>query len=185
MLLQKNFLLRGGNATGVHLLTTDLETKRLGLLHELFFRFPSVRRRAQIRSIRRVAQQAQELAEAARAVGRPIVFLEASTDAEYALRVNVMKEKSQRQTRRSGFPDSSQLCSARPATRKQFYSSYSKICLDILARQQDLTANAIAGVDKVESRPNTSCGPPKARDQSSRSSSGSLAFKIATGASGR
>ena len=71
----------GGNATGVHLLTTDLEAKRLGLLHELLPgsalvgallnpKYPAV------------AQQEQELAEAARAVGRTIAFLSASTDAE-------------------------------------------------------------------------------------------------------
>jgi putative ABC transport system substrate-binding protein len=71
----------GGNATGVHLLTTDLEAKRLGLLHELLPgsalvgallnpKYPAI------------AQQEQELAEAARTVGRTIAFLNASTDAE-------------------------------------------------------------------------------------------------------
>jgi ABC-type uncharacterized transport system substrate-binding protein len=71
----------GGNATGVHLLTTDLEAKRLGLLHELLPgsalvgallnpKYPAV------------AQQEQELAEAARTVGWTIAFLNASTDAE-------------------------------------------------------------------------------------------------------
>jgi putative tryptophan/tyrosine transport system substrate-binding protein len=60
---------------------TDLEAKRLGLLHELFPgaalfgallnpKFPST------------AQQARDLAEAARTAGRPVVFLHASTDAE-------------------------------------------------------------------------------------------------------
>ncbi len=71
----------GGNATGVYLLTNDLEPKRLGLLHELFPdaalfgallnpKFPPA------------AQQALELADAARTVGRSIVLLNASTDAE-------------------------------------------------------------------------------------------------------
>jgi ABC-type uncharacterized transport system substrate-binding protein len=71
----------GGNATGVHLLTTDLEAKRLGLLHELLPgsapigallnpKYPAI------------AQQEQELAEAARTVGRTIAFQNASTDAE-------------------------------------------------------------------------------------------------------
>ncbi len=71
----------GGNATGVHILTNDLEPKRLGLLHELFAsaavfgallnpKFPPA------------ALQALELAEAARAIGRPIVLLNASSDAE-------------------------------------------------------------------------------------------------------
>jgi putative tryptophan/tyrosine transport system substrate-binding protein len=71
----------GGNATGVHVLTNDLEPKRLGLVHELFPggalfgallnpKFPPA------------AQQALELAEAARTIGRPVVLLNASTDAE-------------------------------------------------------------------------------------------------------
>jgi putative ABC transport system substrate-binding protein len=71
----------GGNATGVHILSNDLEPKRLGLLHELFPgaalfgallnpKFPPA------------AQQALELAEAARTIGRPVVLLNASTDAE-------------------------------------------------------------------------------------------------------
>jgi ABC-type uncharacterized transport system substrate-binding protein len=71
----------GGNATGVHILTNDLEPKRLGLVHELFPggalfgallnpKFPPA------------AQQALELAEAARTIGRPLILLNASTDAE-------------------------------------------------------------------------------------------------------
>src|SRR6516164_5884103 len=71
----------GGNATGVYILTSDLELKRLGLLHELLPgvglfgvmlnpKFPAA------------AQQAAELAEAARTIGRPIILLNASTDTE-------------------------------------------------------------------------------------------------------
>jgi len=71
----------GGNATGVNILTTDLEAKRLSLLHELFPsaspfgvllnpKFPSA------------TQQALELAEAARTIGRQVVVVNASTDAE-------------------------------------------------------------------------------------------------------
>ena len=71
----------GGNATGVYILTSDLEPKRLGLLHELLPgdapfgvilnpKFPPA------------AQQGLELAEAARAISRPIIVLNASTDAE-------------------------------------------------------------------------------------------------------
>src|SRR5262245_3996471 len=71
----------GGNATGVHLLTTDLEAKRFGLLHELLPggapvgallnpKYPAV------------TQLEHELAEAARTVGRTIAFVNASTDAE-------------------------------------------------------------------------------------------------------
>ena len=71
----------GGNATGVHLLTTDLEAKRLGLLNELF---PGASPIAVLLNPKypAVAQQAQELAEAARRLDRPIVILNASTDAE-------------------------------------------------------------------------------------------------------
>jgi putative ABC transport system substrate-binding protein len=71
----------GGNATGVYILNADLEPKRLGLLHELLPgtalfgallnpKFPPA------------AQQGLELAEAARTVGRPIILLNASNDAE-------------------------------------------------------------------------------------------------------
>jgi putative ABC transport system substrate-binding protein len=71
----------GGNATGVYILTSDLEPKRLGLLHELLPgdapfgvilnpKFPPA------------AQQGLELAEAARAISRLIIVQHASTDAE-------------------------------------------------------------------------------------------------------
>jgi putative ABC transport system substrate-binding protein len=71
----------GGNVTGVHILTNDLEPKRFGLVHELFPReaifgallnpkFPAA------------TTQALELADAARAVSRQVVVLNASTDAE-------------------------------------------------------------------------------------------------------
>jgi putative tryptophan/tyrosine transport system substrate-binding protein len=71
----------GGNATGVHLLTTELEAKRLGLLHELLPGSASVGALLNP-TYPAVAQQEQELAEAARTVGRTIAFLNASTDAE-------------------------------------------------------------------------------------------------------
>src|SRR5262249_56527131 len=59
----------GGNATGVYILTSDLESKRLGLLHELF---PGVALFGAMLnpSFPPAAQQAQQLAEAARTVGR-------------------------------------------------------------------------------------------------------------------
>jgi putative ABC transport system substrate-binding protein len=71
----------GGNVTGVFFITTDLEAKRLGLLHELFPRaallgvllnpkFPST------------AQQALELKTTAATIGQPLTFFNASTDAE-------------------------------------------------------------------------------------------------------
>jgi putative tryptophan/tyrosine transport system substrate-binding protein len=71
----------GGNATGVNILTTDLEPKRLGLLHELF---PSAGPFCALLNPKRpsATQQALELAEAARTIGRPIVLLNASTEAE-------------------------------------------------------------------------------------------------------
>jgi putative ABC transport system substrate-binding protein len=71
----------GGNATGVHVLTTDLEAKRFGLLHELF---PATALLGALLNPKypAVAQQVQELSEAARTVGRPIAFQNASTDAE-------------------------------------------------------------------------------------------------------
>jgi len=71
----------GGNATGVHLLTTDLEAKRFGLLHE-FFPATSLFGALLNPKYPAVAQQAQELSDAARTVGRPIAFQNASTDAE-------------------------------------------------------------------------------------------------------
>jgi ABC-type uncharacterized transport system substrate-binding protein len=71
----------GGNATGVYNLTNDLETKRLGLMHELFPsaalfgvlldpKFPSAER------------QAAEIRAAASTIGQPLTFLNASTNAE-------------------------------------------------------------------------------------------------------
>ena len=71
----------GGNATGVYSLTSDMEPKRLGLLHELL---PGTALFGAILNPKfpPAAQQSQELAEAARAVGRPIILLNASTDAE-------------------------------------------------------------------------------------------------------
>jgi putative ABC transport system substrate-binding protein len=71
----------GGNATGVYLPTTDLEPKRLGLLHELF---PGAALFGALLNpkLPEAAQQALDLAEAARTVGRSVVLLNASTDAE-------------------------------------------------------------------------------------------------------
>jgi hypothetical protein len=56
---------------GVHLLTTDLEAKRLGLLNELF---PGATQFAVLLNPKypAVAQQVQELMEAARTLDRPI-----------------------------------------------------------------------------------------------------------------
>jgi len=71
----------GGNATGVYFPTEDLEPKRLGLLHEFF---PSDALFGALLNPKRQssADQALELTEAARKIGRPIVVLNTSTDAE-------------------------------------------------------------------------------------------------------
>ena len=71
----------GGNVTGVNLLVNELEAKRLGLLNELVPgtgligallnpKFPPA------------AQQAEELRQAARIIGRPVAVLNASNDQE-------------------------------------------------------------------------------------------------------
>jgi putative tryptophan/tyrosine transport system substrate-binding protein len=71
----------GGNATGVHLVTTELEAKRLGLLHELF---PGAGPFAVLLDPKfpPATQQATELATAARSIGQPLTFSNASIDAE-------------------------------------------------------------------------------------------------------
>ena len=71
----------GGNATGVYILTTEVEAKRLSLLRDLV---PSSAMFGVLVNPKypRAAQQAQELAEAARKVGQSLVFANASTDAE-------------------------------------------------------------------------------------------------------
>ena len=71
----------GGNATGFHILTNDLEGKRLGLLNELF---PGTDIFAALINPKfpPAAAQAVDLEEAARALGRPVVFLNASNDTE-------------------------------------------------------------------------------------------------------
>jgi putative tryptophan/tyrosine transport system substrate-binding protein len=82
----------GGNATGVYNLTTDLEAKRLGLMHELFPgaalfgvlldpRLPSTGR------------QAAELRAAASTIGQPLTFLNASTDAELDAALAAMRQQ--------------------------------------------------------------------------------------------
>jgi putative tryptophan/tyrosine transport system substrate-binding protein len=72
----------GGNATGVYILTEYLEAKRLGLLHELFLAAAQFAVLLNPPKRPSAAQQPLELSEAARTVGRPVVVLNASTDAE-------------------------------------------------------------------------------------------------------
>jgi ABC-type uncharacterized transport system substrate-binding protein len=71
----------GGNATGVAMLTTNLEPKRLGLLHELF---PDAKLFGALLNpkLPLAAAQGSALAEAARTLGQQVVFLNASSDAE-------------------------------------------------------------------------------------------------------
>jgi putative ABC transport system substrate-binding protein len=71
----------GGNATGVYFPTEELEPKRLGLLHE---HFPNVTLLGALINPKRQtsADQALELTEAVRKISRPVVILNASTDAE-------------------------------------------------------------------------------------------------------
>jgi putative ABC transport system substrate-binding protein len=71
----------GGNATGVYVLTADLEQKRLGLLGELF---PGPTPFAVLLNPKfaPTAEQAVELVEAARTMGRPVIIFNASTDGE-------------------------------------------------------------------------------------------------------
>jgi len=71
----------GGNATGVYAPTADLEQKRLGLLGELF---PGTTPFAALLNPKfaPTAQQASELAEAARSIGGPVTIFDASDDEE-------------------------------------------------------------------------------------------------------
>ena len=71
----------GGDVTVFNFMTPGVEPKRLGLLHELF---PNTALFGALLNPEypTAAEQTLELAEAARKVGRPVVFLNASTDAE-------------------------------------------------------------------------------------------------------
>jgi len=71
----------GGNATGVYILGNALESKRLGLLHELF---PSAALFGVLLNpeFPPTTQGATELRATASTIGQPLTFLNASTDAE-------------------------------------------------------------------------------------------------------
>jgi putative ABC transport system substrate-binding protein len=82
----------GGNATGVYNLVEELAAKQLGLLHELFPgatlfgvlldpRFPSSER------------QAAELRAAASTIGKPLTFLNASTNAELDAALTALRQQ--------------------------------------------------------------------------------------------
>jgi len=70
------------NATGVYILANALESKRLGLLHELFF--PSATPFGVLLDPKFPPANlgASELRAAAGTIGQPLTFLNASTDAE-------------------------------------------------------------------------------------------------------
>jgi putative ABC transport system substrate-binding protein len=81
----------GGNATGFYNLTNELEAKQLGLLHELFPgailfgvlldpKFPPAE------------GQAAGLRAAASAIGQPLTFLNASTDAEIDAALSALRQ---------------------------------------------------------------------------------------------
>jgi putative ABC transport system substrate-binding protein len=70
----------GGNATGVNILTGELATKRLGLLHDLLpkgIASPMLPIRSSRRGI-----IVEEVRAAARTMGRDIILMEASSEAE-------------------------------------------------------------------------------------------------------
>jgi putative ABC transport system substrate-binding protein len=71
----------GGNATGIYILGNALESKRLGLLHELF---PSAALFGVLLNpeFPPTTQGALELRATASTIGQPLTFLNASTDAE-------------------------------------------------------------------------------------------------------
>jgi putative ABC transport system substrate-binding protein len=70
----------GGNATGINVLTAELETKRLGLLHEIVPTGPM----AALLNPKspNFATQSQDVQAAGRAIGRQVYLLKASTQDE-------------------------------------------------------------------------------------------------------
>jgi ABC-type uncharacterized transport system substrate-binding protein len=69
----------GGNATGYALITTEMEPKRFGLLHELVPGVPLIGALLNP-SVPEAARQLSELEQAARAVGRRLFIAKASDD---------------------------------------------------------------------------------------------------------
>ena len=70
-----------GNATGVNVVTVELETKRLGLLHEIV---PTAGPIAALLNPKspNFATQSQDVQAAGRAIGRQVYLLKASTEDE-------------------------------------------------------------------------------------------------------
>jgi ABC-type uncharacterized transport system substrate-binding protein len=71
----------GQNATGISVLASTLEPKRLGLLHEVISK-PGTIGLLVNSAFSQAAQQVRDVQEAARAIGRPIQVLHASTDSQ-------------------------------------------------------------------------------------------------------
>jgi putative tryptophan/tyrosine transport system substrate-binding protein len=71
----------GGNATGINVVTAELETKRLGLLHEIV---PTAGPIAALLNPKspNFATQSQDVQAAGRAIGRQVYLLKASTEDE-------------------------------------------------------------------------------------------------------
>ena len=82
----------GGNATGVYILGNALESKRLGLLHELF---PSAALFGVLLNpeFPPTTQGALELRATASTIGQPLTFLNASTDAELDAAIAVLTKQ--------------------------------------------------------------------------------------------
>jgi putative ABC transport system substrate-binding protein len=73
----------GGNVTGISFLTADLESKRLGLLHELVPRATAIAVLANPNNPN-VENQTRELKDAARTLGLQLHFVNAGSDLEFA-----------------------------------------------------------------------------------------------------
>jgi putative ABC transport system substrate-binding protein len=71
----------GGNATGINVVAVELETKRLGLLHELVPAAGTIAALLNPKSPN-FATQSKDLQAAARAIGQPIHLMNASTEGE-------------------------------------------------------------------------------------------------------
>jgi putative ABC transport system substrate-binding protein len=71
----------GQNATGISVLASTLEPKRLGLLNEVIAKVATIGLLVNP-AFSQAAQQVRDVEEAAQAIGRPIQVLQASTDSE-------------------------------------------------------------------------------------------------------
>jgi putative tryptophan/tyrosine transport system substrate-binding protein len=93
----------GGNATGVSLLSTELEPKRIGVLNQLA---PGTSLLGAVVNPKfpPSARQSLEIREAAEALRRPVVVLGASTDAELDTAFATLAERSARGLLMAGDP---------------------------------------------------------------------------------